>query len=253
MTALRALVFVALLGLCVAVIVDTTLEYARQRWRTFVPLSAFHEGPADDYELAMLTGGRDRVVLVALLNLDGVGALELARTGSPFRRPAARALAKSSMVASVGWLEPPAHPAETAVFRAVLAGNESEERIAGDPGVIAALGDLRQRLVATGLLDPRPLPPELAKDPRFRDVNPRSLLGHELVRRLRKNHPVESVGTLVALFGEKMLAKVDADLAPARAPTRRVLSWQTIPPSPLGDFGGDGMGEGGEVGTGGTW
>lgn len=250
MAALRALWLVALLVALVAAVIDSTVRYAWQRWRTFVPLSAFHDGPADDYELAMLTEGRELVVLVALLNLDSVGALELARRESRFRRPGATVEPDSSIVASVGWLEPPAHSVETAVFRAVFAGNESKRTIADHSAVRAALGDLRQRMVATGLLDPRPPPPELAEESWFRDFHPRSLLGNELVRRLRKNHPVESVGTLVALFGEKMLAKVDADLAPARAPTRRALSWETIA---LGGFGGDGMGDGGEVDTGGTW
>ena len=229
------------------------MRYARQRWRTFVPLSAFHAGPADDYELAMLTEGRDLVVLVALLNLDSVGALELARRESRVRWPAPRAEPESSMVASVGWLEPPVHPVETAVYRAVLAGNESDERIAADPGVGAALGQVCQRLVATGLLDPRPLPPEVAADPRFSDLSRRSLLGNELVRRLRKNHPVDSVGTLVALFGETMLSEVDADLARARAPARRRLSWQTVALATFGDFGGEGMGQGGEGDTDGRW
>ncbi|MGI8808634.1 MAG: hypothetical protein ACR2KK_12455 [Acidimicrobiales bacterium] len=239
----------------VAAVVDSTVRYAWQRWRTFVPLSAFHDGPADDYELAMLTEGRDLVVLVALSNLDSVGALELARRESRFRRPGAKVEPDSSIVASVGWLQPPAHPVEAAVFRAVFAGNESKRTIADHSAVGAALGDLCQRMVATGLLDPRP-PPELAERQWFRGFHPRSLLGNELVRRLRKNHPVESMGTLVALFGEKMLAKVAADLAPARAPTRRPLSWETIALSALsalGDFGGDGMSGGGEVDTGGTW
>lgn len=237
----------------VASIVDSTVRYAWRRWRIFVPLSAFHDGPADDYELAMLTEGRDLVVLVALLNLDSVEALELARRESGFTRPGTKVEPDSSMVASVGRLEPPAHPVEAAVFRAVFAGNESKRTIADYAAVGAALDDLRQRLVTTGLLDSRPPPPELDDDPWLGDLPPRSLLGKELVRRLRKNHPVESVGTLVALFGEKMLAKVDADLAPAQAPSRRALSWETITLSALGDFGGDGMGEGGEVDTGGTW
>ena len=240
MTVLQALWFVTLLVICVATAVDRAVRYAWLRWWTFVPLSAFHDGPADDYELAMLTGGRDRVVLVALLNLDSVGALELARQ-SCVGRSSGIAEPTSSMIASVSRLEPHAHPAEAAVFRAVLAGHESEERIAADPGVGAAISDLRQRLVDTGLLDPRPLPPELAEDPLFRDFSLRTILGNELARRLRRNHPVESVGTLVALFGQKMLAKVDPDLAhvPAPAPSRRARSRQTIAVSALHQFGAD--------------
>ena len=54
---MRALVFIALLLVCLVSIVESRLRYWWRRWRIFVPLSAFHDGPADDYELAMLTGG----------------------------------------------------------------------------------------------------------------------------------------------------------------------------------------------------
>jgi hypothetical protein len=219
------------------------LGYARRRWRTFVPLSAFHDGPADDYELAMLTEGRDLVVLVALLNLESAGALELARRESRLRWRGESAASATSIVASVGWLAPPSHPMERAVFRAVRAGSESEESIATDTAVRTALDDLHQRLVLTGLLEP----PPLIDDPELDDFIVRSLVGHELVRRLRRNHPVESVGTLVALFGEKILTDVDSDLARRRAPTRPVVAWRTIA---LGDTGGDGTGECGEAGAG---
>jgi hypothetical protein len=76
----------------------------------------------------MLTEGRGLAVLVALLNLDSVGALELARRGSRFRRPGAKVEPDSSIVASVGWLEPPAHPLEAAVFRAVSPGTNPRGR-----------------------------------------------------------------------------------------------------------------------------
>lgn len=84
-----------------------------------VPLSAFHDGPANDYELAMLTDGPDLVVLVALLNLESRGALKLARRESRLTGPGARAQPTPSIVASIGSLEPPADPVETAVYRAV--------------------------------------------------------------------------------------------------------------------------------------
>ena len=215
--AVRALVMIALLALCLAITVDYALRWWRRRWRTFVPLSAFHDGPANDYELAMLTGGPDLVVLVALLNLESRDALELARTESRSWRPRGSAERPPSIVVSVGWCHLPLNVTERAVYNAVLAGNESEDRVGADPGVLAALDGLRQRLVATGLLDPEPVPTELAGEPWFDCRSaPRTLLGNGLVRRLRRNHPVESVGTLVALFGTGMLAKLDAGLVRAR-------------------------------------
>ena len=134
------------------------------------------------------------------------------------------------------------------MYNAVLAGSESEERIAADPGVLAALARLRQRLEAAGLVDQNPPPPELAAEPWFDGANlPRTLLGDELVRRLRRNHAVESVGTLVALFGAGMLKKVDTGLVRARprgVPRRRRSGF--FVPSFFED-------EGGEAETGGTW
>jgi len=232
-------------------IIATMLEYWSQRWRTFVPLSAFHDGPADDYELAMLTDGDKLVVLVALLNLESRGTLKLARGGSRLPWPGVGtgggAAPTPSIVASIGFLEPPADPVETAVYRAVLAGHDSEKGICADSGVALALDDVRHSLVANGLLlDLWPVPPELAEHPWFQDLNPRTLLGHELVRRLRKAHPVELERPL-AHFGTRMLTKVDADLARTRArgvPRQRwsgILAWS--------DFTGDG----GDLDMGGSW
>ncbi len=232
-------------------LVCMVVEYCRERWRTFVPLSAFHDGPADDYELAMLTEGRDLVVLVALLNLDACEALELARTGFRVRLPWERREHPLPIVASVGWLHPPTHPVERAVYRAALAGMTSEERIRADRQVAVALDELTERLVAAGLLVPQPPPPALAEPERHPNFRPRTLVGHELVRRLRRDHPVESVGTLVALFGDKMLSKVDDGLvrARARATARAQPRWSTIGLSALGDSGWGG----GEDETGGSW
>lgn len=230
-------------------LIATTLQYSSRRWRTFVPLSAFHQGPADDYELAMLTGGPDLVVLVALMNLESRGALELARVESRLPRLEAGSGPRPSIVASIGSLEPGGDPLEAAVYRAVAAGNETEkQRIGAELSVARALDDRHRRLVANGLLvDPALVPQELAEHPSFQNLNPRTLLGNELVRRLRKSHPGESVGTLVALFGPRMLAKVDAGLARARAratPCARRNGFL----APCA-FGGDA----GNMDAGGTW
>lgn len=93
----------------------------------------------------MLTQGRELPVLVALLNLEFAGALELPRKPQalvPWTREAkdqASAIVLFPVSADVF-----THPVERAVYEAVSAGHGSEQSIAGHGRVVAAIDEARE-------------------------------------------------------------------------------------------------------------
>ncbi len=233
-----------------------TVRYWSHRRRTFVPLASFHPVSTDDYDLAMLSDGRSLVVLAALLNLEEGGALELTR--SPFRLTPRRGATRNSapIVARLTSTPVPIdHPVEQAVYRAVVSGCDTEERIADHSHVVAVVDDLEARMVETGLFHPQRELLQLRRDKRWFELPPpeQSPVGTDLLRRLRKTcrgtKTPRSLATRVGLHGRASLWQADPALARFLGVPRSGGNGVFAPPGFAS--GGCAVGSGGSCGGGG--
>ncbi len=196
------------------------VQYWLQRRRTFVPLASFYPVPADDYDLAMLSEGRSLVVLVALLNLEARGALDLTRW--PFRLLPRRGATRDSVPIVARLTSTPVrvdHPVDQAVYRAIVSGCDSEETITNHAQVVAAIDDVEARMVERGLFHTRRELVQLRRGRRWFELPPseQSPVGKDVLRRLRKScrgtKTPRSLATRVGLDGRPMLWRADPALA----------------------------------------